>query len=121
MGGQVSKSESSESFLDFFGVNKNFIHETSTGEKVLFSYTEEDVYKSYILVNAELLTKPKGSSEVTYRALKNCSCKSDLTKYEPSMTFKFYFGKEGFFDKKYTVKDSKFKRQIKELEDSFIF
>jgi hypothetical protein len=118
MGSTSSRSNSSQFFLDHFGQDQSFIYVTETDEKILFSYNEKDIRSNYFKINAEHLIQPWNSSVVTIRDNKNCKCKSDLAKYEPTMTFYIFFDEEGFYNKKYVSKDSRFKSLINDLENN---
>ena len=109
------------STADFFIYNleerSSFIYEDEfTKEKILFSYKEEEVLSNKFTVRAEILSSPYQSTSITFRSNKNCECKSDMSKYRPSLTFDVFYDKEGFYKMKFTPKDVKFRSIIFELE-----
>lgn len=116
MGNTSSTSITSDFFISNFDENSSFVYKNKNGDKVLFSYREEDITDDFFIVNAEMLSRPNKSSKVTIRSAKNCDCKSDVSRFEPSGDFKVYFFQEGFHDLQFNITDIKFKYTITDIE-----
>lgn len=108
-----SGSKTFRFFEENFGDNQSFLIQEDC-HRILFSLDESSVTEESFLVNAEVLLRPKGASQIAIRTAENTRLNTDVGDYKPTATFRVFYSEEGFHDLVFNTTD---KGDIKLISD----